>query len=90
MFKSLEFEKLRTENDNIGKRLEQKYIKYFWNKKKLRSNPTINNKIINENFMNYLNYKKFANKFDLPNIETKVPIILKRKLDISPYNRVRY
>ena len=29
MFKSLEFEKLRTENDNIGKRLEQKYIKYF-------------------------------------------------------------
>ena len=40
--------------------------------------------------MNYLNYKKFANKFDLPNIETKVPIILKRKLDISPYNRVRY
>lgn len=40
--------------------------------------------------MNYLNYKKFANKFDLPYIETKVPIILKRKLDISPYNRVRY
>ena len=47
-------------------------------------------KKLNNDFINNLTYKKFYNKFELPKIIEKVPKILKRKLDISPYNRVRY
>jgi hypothetical protein len=32
-------------------------------------------------------YKKFHKKFELPIIENHVPKIIKRKLDVSPYNR---
>ena len=35
-----------------------------------------------------MNFKKFANKFELPIIEDKVSKIIKRQMDVSPYNRV--
>jgi hypothetical protein len=43
---------------------------------------------MNDDFNNTLIYKKFMNKFELPEIIEKVPKIIKRKLDVSPYNRV--
>lgn len=42
-----------------------------------------------DNYNSNMNFKKFSNKFELPEIKDKVPKILKRDLDTSPYNRVR-
>jgi hypothetical protein len=35
-----------------------------------------------------MNYKKFSNKFELPIIKNKVPLVINRKMDTSPYDRV--
>lgn len=45
-------------------------------------------KKLEDDFNTKLYYKKFMNKFELPIIKDKVPKIIKRKLDLSPYNRV--
>lgn len=45
-------------------------------------------KKLDVDFNNILNYKKLIKKFELPDIEEKAPKIVKRQLDISPYNRV--
>jgi hypothetical protein len=55
-----------------------------------RAVPTIKNKEIEDSFQNNMNYKKFSNKFELPKVISKVPMILKRKMDVSPYDRVIY
>jgi len=35
-----------------------------------------------------MNFKKFSNKFELPRIVEKVPKIIGRIMDVSPYDRV--
>jgi len=43
---------------------------------------------MDQDFNLKMSYKKFIHKFELPNIKEKVPKIIKRKLDVAPYNRV--
>lgn len=62
-----------------------KKLKIFYN---FRAVPTIRNRAIEDSFQNNMNYKKFSNKFELPSIKNKVPIILGRNMDIKPYDRV--
>lgn len=45
-------------------------------------------KKLEDDFNTKLYYKKFMQKFELPVIKDKVPKIIKRKLDVSPYKRV--
>ncbi len=53
-----------------------------------RSYPIIKSKDIMESYNMNMNYKKFSNKFELPQIVDKVPKILGRNLDLEPYDRV--
>ena len=41
-----------------------------------------------DSFQANMNYKKFSNKFELPDIKNKVPLILGRKMDTTKYDRV--
>ena len=53
-----------------------------------RSIPTKISKNIIENYQNNKNNNKFYTKFELPKIIKLAPKILKRKLDVLPYDRV--
>lgn len=55
-----------------------------------RSQPTIRNKEIIDSYNCNMNFKKFSNKFELPRIVEKVPKIIGRVLDVSPYDRVNF
>ena len=41
-----------------------------------------------DSFQANMNYKKFSNKFELPTIKNKVPLILGRRMDVTKYDRV--
>lgn len=49
--------------------------------------PSVNLKKYNEEYQKTQYYKKFTKKFELPKIQVTGPIVIKRKLDLSPYNR---
>ena len=86
--KDITRERIKEENDFIGIRLVQKY-KHFNNLIHIfRGVSTMRTKDLKDSFQNNMNYKKFSNKFELPQIKDKVPLILGRKMDITLYDRV--
>jgi hypothetical protein len=51
--------------------------------------PTIKISKIEDSFQNNMNYRKISNKFQLPEIKNKVPLIINRNMDTKPYDRVK-